>query len=64
MASISLCMIVRDEAAMLPGCLATVRGVVDEVLVVDTGSADATMALARAAGAQLLEVPWRDDFSA
>ena len=62
MATISLCMIVRDEEAMLPGCLASVAGVVDEVIIVDTGSRDQTMAIARTA--KVVEQAWADDFSA
>jgi tetratricopeptide (TPR) repeat protein len=61
---VSLCLIARDEAELLPGCLASVAGAVDELVVVDTGSADATRELARAAGAVVLERPWDDDFSA
>jgi tetratricopeptide (TPR) repeat protein len=61
---ISLCLIARDEEAMLPDCLASVRGAVDEVVLVDTGSRDRTAALARAAGARVLEWAWRDDFAA
>lgn len=57
-------MIVRDEARHLPGCLASVAGLVDEIIVVDTGSVDETPALARAAGAIVSSFPWRDDFSA
>lgn len=45
---------------MLPGCLASARGAVDEVVLVDTGSADRTRDLARAAGARVAERPWRD----
>jgi tetratricopeptide (TPR) repeat protein len=63
-ARISLCLIARDEEAMLPACLASVRGVVDQVVVVDTGSRDRTRELARAAGALVLERPWDDDFAA
>jgi hypothetical protein len=55
--SLSACIIVRDEAQMLPGCLATVD-FCDEVLVVDSGSTDATVELARGAGARVLEHPW------
>ncbi len=47
---ISLCMIVRDEEQLLPGCLESVRGVVDEIVVVDTGSSDATPEIVRAHG--------------
>lgn len=57
-------MIVRDEAANLPRCLASVRALVDEMVVVDTGSTDATCELALAAGARVHQIPWRDDFAA
>jgi glycosyltransferase involved in cell wall biosynthesis len=62
--SISLCMIVRDEARCLGRCLASVVGVVDELVVVDTGSRDATVAIARDAGARVEHFEWRDDFAA
>lgn len=61
---LSLCMIVRDEERFLAGALESVRGVVDEALVVDTGSTDATPDIVRAAGATLLRHPWGDDFAA
>jgi tetratricopeptide (TPR) repeat protein len=64
MPTLSLCMIVRDEEVMLPACLASVAGAVDEIVVVDTGSRDRTVAIARAAGAVVVEQPWADDFSA
>lgn len=64
MTTISLCLIARDEEGALPGCLASVQGAVDQVVVVDTGSADRTRELARAAGATVLERPWDDDFAA
>jgi tetratricopeptide (TPR) repeat protein len=63
-ARISLCIIARDEEEMLPGCLESVRGAVDEIVLVDTGSRDATAAIARAAGARVFHHPWKDDFSA
>ena len=63
-ATISLCMIVRDEAAHLLRCLESVDGVVDECVVVDTGSRDGTRELARERGARVLRVPWTDDFAA
>lgn len=62
--AITLCMIVRDEAARLPQCLASVAGVVDEAVIVDTGSEDATVAIARNWGARVYEVPWQEDFAA
>lgn len=64
MPRLSLCMIVRDEERLLPGCLESVRGVADEIVVVDTGSADATREVARRMGARVHEFPWQDDFAA
>jgi tetratricopeptide (TPR) repeat protein len=61
---ISLCLIARNEEALLPACLASARDAVDEIVLVDTGSTDRTRELARAAGAQVLERPWDDDFAA
>lgn len=49
---ISACLIVRDEAALLPRCLRSLRGAYDELCVVDTGSRDDTPELARRAGAR------------
>lgn len=62
--TLTLSMIVRNEEAMLPGCLESVRGVADEIIVVDTGSTDRTAEIARTGGARVFEFPWRDDFSA
>ncbi len=61
---LSLCIIARDEESMLPGCLESVRGVVDEIVLVDTGSRDKTIKIAEKAGARVFKAPWRDDFSA
>ena len=61
---LTLCMIVRDEEAMLPGCLDSVRGIVDRIVVVDTGSTDRTRRIAEAAGAELVDFEWCDDFAA
>ena len=63
MGRLSLCVIAKDEAAMLPGLLSSVVGVVDEIVLVDTGSSDATAAIARSAGAKVVDHPWRDDFA-
>ena len=60
---LSLSMIVRDEAERLERCLASVRGFVDEMVVVDTGSQDGTVALARSLGATVQEIPWPGDFA-
>jgi len=48
---------------MIDACLRSVRDIVDEIIVVDTGSTDDTPARARRAGAKLVEVSWRDDFA-
>lgn len=62
--TISLCMIVKNEAECLPACLASAAGLVDEVIVYDTGSADDSQELARAAGAIVSTITWRGDFAA
>jgi tetratricopeptide (TPR) repeat protein len=61
--TLSLCMIVRDEEQMLPRCLAAVAPAVDEIIVVDTGSVDATVEIARSFGARVVEHPWTGSFS-
>lgn len=57
-------MIVRDEERFLPGCLDSLAGVPDEIIVVDTGSTDRTVEIARAYGAQVYFFAWCDDFAA
>lgn len=61
---VSLAMIVRDEARCITRCLESVRDVVDEMVVVDTGSTDSTVQLAEAAGAIVHHFGWVDDFAA
>ncbi len=61
--AIALVMIVRDEARCIQRCLASARAHVDEMVVLDTGSRDATAALAAAAGARVAHADWRDDFA-
>src|SRR4051812_32082242 len=62
--TVSLCMIVRDEETMLPRCLDAVAEHVDEIVIVDTGSTDATMDIARSYGATVIETEWTGDFGA
>jgi len=60
---LSLSMIVRDEAERLDDCLASVAGFVDELVVVDTGSQDASMEIARRHGATVHQIAWPGDFA-
>src|SRR5215217_5391007 len=57
-------MIVRDEARCIARCLESVKPHVDEMIVLDTGSTDDTVAIARAIGARVESFAWVDDFSA
>lgn len=57
-------MIVRNEAPRLARCLASVRALVDDIVVLDTGSEDDTVAIARAHGARVASFDWCDDFAA
>ena len=56
-------MIVKNEAAFLEGCLVSLDGRVDEVVVVDTGSTDDTVAIAQQHGCVVLHQAWQNDFS-
>lgn len=60
---ISLCMIVKNEEKNIRRCLESVQGIVDEMVIVDTGSTDKTIEIARSFGAKIIQVPWEDDFS-
>jgi len=61
--SISLCMIMRNNAKVLPRCLNSVMGLVKEIIIVDTGSTDDSIAIARSYGARVYTDPWQDDFA-
>src|ERR1700722_2057318 len=63
-ATLSVAMIVRDEADKLADILAEANSFCDELIVVDTGSVDETVEIAKAAGAKVYEFEWIDDFSA
>jgi tetratricopeptide (TPR) repeat protein len=60
---LSLCMIVRDEEEMLGRCLEAVAPAVDEIVIVDTGSVDGTIEIARSFGARVIEREWTGSFS-
>jgi glycosyltransferase involved in cell wall biosynthesis len=62
--TVSVALIVKDEEPVLGRALESIAGAVDEIVVVDTGSRDATKAVAERHGARVADFPWRDDFSA
>ena len=61
--TVSLCLIARDEEASIGMTIKSVLALVDEVIVVDTGSKDNTRIIAEGYGARVLDVAWEDDFS-
>ncbi|MEA5503229.1 glycosyltransferase [Halotia wernerae UHCC 0503] len=62
--SLSLCMIVKNEEVVLPKCLSSVKDVVDEIVILDTGSSDRTPHIAEEFGAKVYKTQWCNDFSA
>ena len=62
--TVSLCMIVKNEERHLAHCLKSVRDIVDEMIIVDTGSTDKTKDIAEIFGAKVFDFPWTGDFSA
>ncbi len=61
---LSLCMIVRNEEKNLSSCLESVQDIVDEMIILDTGSTDNTIQIAKRFGADIYHFKWCDDFSA
>lgn len=64
MKRLSVCMIVKDEEELLPRCLDSVRGLADEIIIVDTGSSDRTKEIATKYTNQVFDYTWSNDFSA
>jgi glycosyltransferase involved in cell wall biosynthesis len=62
--SISLSMIIKNEEKFLEGCLESVKGLVDEIIIADTGSTDHSKEIASRFGAKVIDFPWVGDFSA
>ncbi len=62
-ATVSACLMVKNEEEMLPDCLESIRDFVDEIIVVDTGSTDRTVEIAQSFGARVYHQPWEGDFS-
>jgi len=63
MPTLALSMIVKNAAQDLPGCLASVKGIVNEIVIADTGSTDSSREIARQAGAKVFSIPWNNDFA-
>lgn len=61
--TISACLIVKNEEALLPQCLGSIKDVVDEIIIVDTGSTDRTVEIAKSFGAKVYHHAWENDFS-
>ncbi len=61
--SLSVCMIVKNEAATIVRCLSSIKPAAHEIIVVDTGSLDDTVALTKSLGVTVIQSDWRDDFS-
>ena len=64
MITISLCMIVKNEEKNLPRCLDSIKDVVDEIIIVDTGSTDQTKEIAARYTHQIYDFKWIDNFAA
>ena len=64
MATVSVCMIVKDEEAVIKRCLSCVHAFADEIIVADTGSRDQTVSICEEMGAKVFSFPWQDDFAA
>jgi tetratricopeptide (TPR) repeat protein len=62
--TLSVCLIVKNEESTLDRCLSSVQDAADEMVVVDTGSRDRTVEVARRHGAQVAHFEWCDDFAA
>lgn len=60
---LSLCMITKNEEERLPVCLENIKNVVDEIIIVDTGSIDQTVQTAKQLGAKVYKRKWKNDFS-
>ncbi len=60
---ISACIIAKDEADNIRECIDSLKKQVDEIILVDTGSTDNTIAIAKNCGAKILQYQWENDFS-
>jgi len=63
MSTIGLSMIVKEGEATIRACLESVRGIVDQIVIADTGSTDKSREIAREMGATVISVPWENHFA-
>ena len=61
--TLAVCMIAMNEGKRLPAAIASITKIADRVIVVDTGSTDDTIEVARSLGAEVVEHAWQDDFA-
>lgn len=63
MSTLSVCLIAKNEENNIERCLESIKNIADEIIVVDTGSTDRTVEIAKAHGAKVIESLWENDFS-
>jgi len=63
-ATLAVCMIVKNEEGFLPDCLASIRDIADQIILLDTGSTDNTKAIGQKYHAEIHDFNWVDDFAA
>ncbi|MEG0086179.1 MAG: glycosyltransferase family 2 protein [Niameybacter sp.] len=63
MYTLSACLIAKNEENLIANCLESIKDIVQEIIVVDTGSTDRTLEIARSYGAKVTQIEWENDFS-
>ncbi len=60
---LSLCMVTKDDEKYLANCFSNLKGIVDEIIIVDIGSSDQTVTIAKQAGADVYQMNWNNNYS-